>query len=152
MTDVSRDAPTRPGRRRWWSILLAVALLVAAGLGIVAAWSAHYFDRLDQLCPWYASEGIMAAPRSAQGRVVCGAEGIGSDFWWAVLGSVGVPLALALVLWLCRRLVRALVALLLAAALPVVIAETSVRLEGSCSEAQWAAYGEDGCERDREQR
>jgi hypothetical protein len=151
MTDVSRDAGAGRGRA-WWSTLLVVVVLHAAGLGILAAWTGRYFDRLDERCPWYDDEGTMAAPRSLQGRLVCGDSGVSGTFWLAVMGSMAVLLLVALALWLCRRTPLAVVAVLLAALVPVGLAEVSLRLEDSCSKAQWRQYGAEGCEQDREVR
>ncbi|TNM48214.1 hypothetical protein FHP29_02705 [Nocardioides albidus] len=129
-----------------------MVLLHAAGLGILAAWIARYFDRLDERCPWYDDEGTMAAPRSLQGRLVCGDSGVSEVYWLLVVGAVAALMLVALALWLVRRTAWAVVAVLLAALVPVGIAETSLRLEDTCSKAQWAAYGAEGCETNREAR
>ena len=129
-----------------------MVLLAAAGMGIVAAWGEIYYDRLDQLCPWYDDEGTMAAPVSPQGRFVCDESSVGQGFLWILVGGVIALLLVTFALWLCRHLRLAVAALLVAALLPVGLAEVGLRLDGSCSKAQWATYGKDGCERDREMR
>lgn len=132
--------------------MLAVVVLHAVGLGIMVAWEGRYFGRLDELCPWYDDEGTMAAPRSLQGRLVCGDSGVSGTYWLLVVGAVAVALLAALALWLCRRTTLAVMAVLLAALVPAGLAETSLRLDGSCSKAQWKEYGDAGCQRDRELR
>ncbi len=132
--------------------MLVVAGLLAVGLVIVAAWMEHYFDRLDERCPWYDDEGTMAAPRSLQGRVVCDDSGVSDVLWFVVLGSVALLLLAALALWLCRHTVLTVVVVLLAVLVPVGIAETALRLDDTCSAAQWDTYGKEGCERNRELR
>ena len=72
--------------------MLAVVVLHAVGLGIMVAWEGRYFGRLDELCPWYDDEGTMAAPRSLQGRLVCGDSGVSGTYWLLVVGAVAVAL------------------------------------------------------------
>ncbi|GAA4087275.1 hypothetical protein ACFFOS_20415 [Nocardioides kongjuensis] len=151
MRDISRDAGAGHGRT-WWATVLTVVLLHGAGLAILAGWAGRYFDPLDERCPWYDDEGTMAAPRSLQGRVVCGDSGVSGTYWLVVVGVMAVALLAALAFWLCRRTTLAVVAVLLAGLVPAGLAEASLRLEDSCSAAQWKQYGKAGCEQDRELR
>ena len=132
--------------------MLAVVLLHAVALGVLIGWVATYFDRLDERCPWYDDEGTMAAPRSLQGRLVCGDSGVSETYWIVVTGVIAVGALAALSFWLVRRTPLAVVAVLLTALVPAGMAEVSLRLEDSCSKAQWKQYGKEGCEQDRERR
>jgi hypothetical protein len=151
MRDISRDAGAGRGRA-WWSIVLAVVLLLGAGMGILAGWFARYFDPLYERCPGYDGEGTMAAPRSLQGRLVCGDSGVSEVYWLVVAGVVVVALLAVLAFWLRRRPALAVAAVLLAVVAPAALAEASLRLEDGCSKAQWQRYGKEGCEQDREMR
>lgn len=128
-------------------------VLMAVWLGASAAWGALHWDRLSERCPGYDGEGTMAAPRSVQGRLVCGDDLVAGHFFVPILGAMGLLLVLALVLWARRRsFLLVVVVVVLAGLLPTVVSEVALRLEDGCSRAQWAKDGAEGCEQDREAR
>ncbi|WP_203047868.1 hypothetical protein [Pimelobacter simplex] len=128
-------------------------VLVAVWLGATGAWGALHWDRLSERCPGYDGEGIMAAPRSAQGRLLCGEDLVAGRFSVLVLGAMGLLLLLALVLWARRsRVVTVLVTVVVAGLAPTAVSEAALLLPDGCSREQWAQYGAEGCEQDREMR
>lgn len=152
MREISRDGAGLRARP-WWSTVLVALVLVAVWVGAGAAWGALHWDRLSERCPGYDGEGIMAAPRSVQGRLVCGDDLVAGHFYVLVLGATGLLLLLALVLWARRRSVVAVVVVVVVAGLlPTAASEVALRLADGCSQAQWARYGAEGCEQDREMR
>ncbi|WP_408897028.1 hypothetical protein ACJ5H2_19140 [Nocardioides sp. R1-1] len=136
--------------------MVAAIVLAAVWTGAAIAWAALYWDRLAEACPAYDGEGTMAAPRSLQARVVCGADGsdlVAPGFYLPLLAAMGVLVLVAVLLW-ARRRPLPVVALLCVGVigLPVVASEVALRLEDACSAEQWRRYGATGCEQDREAR
>lgn len=128
-------------------------LLAVAWLGAAAGWGARYWDRLSERCPGYDGEGTMAAPRSVQGRLLCGDDLVAGHFYGVVLGAMGLLLLLALVLWARRRsVVAVLVTVVVAGLVPTAVSEVALRLPDDCSGEQWDQFGAEGCEQDREMR
>ncbi|HXH77189.1 hypothetical protein [Nocardioides sp.] len=143
---------TRSRQRTWLERSLVTLAILAAFGAAYASFVALVIRALEQ-CAGYDDEGIMLAPKSLRGRVVC--SGPGSEtgllvFYWS---PPLLLLALALLVWLRSRHVVGFLATLVLAALSPLIAEAMVRaMPADCSADQRQQYGEEGCDRDRELR
>lgn len=150
MTDVSRDATgsSPPRRRPWWLHLLVVVLVVVLALAAVVVLVGHLTYGVTS-CADYASEGVIPAPESWRGELVCG------DFtpllWIVLVGGTGLALVVAVRSWVRRRIAAFVVALVLLPGLPLLAAAAVSVVPADCTDGQRAEHGAEGCERDREQ-
>ncbi len=148
MTDVSRDATgSAPRRRPWWLHLLVVVLVVVLALAAAVVVFLQYFYGVSS-CAGYEDEGVIPAPESWRGELVCG------DFtpllWIVLVGGTGLALVVAVRSWVRRRLAAFVVALVLLPGLPLLVAAGVSVVPADCTDGQRAEHGAEGCERDRE--
>lgn len=133
-------------------ITVLKVVLVAVGIGFIGliTWTISYV-LMATTCPGYDDEGTIAAPKSLQGRVMCGDNGPAGQNW--ILAVMALLVVLALAVWLIRRATAGAVLLLVVAAIiPIPMAIVMQSLPATCSSAQWDTYGEAGCQTDLEQR
>ncbi len=131
-----------------WAVGLLLLVPVITVLIIARTWYS-----LSINCTGYDDEGIILAPRSWQGRLVCSDGGYG-DPRITTLSLLAVVLwAAAATVWHRTRRLRWVIGLLIAAVIsPAVVAATLSTLPANCSASQRNHYGDHGCERDREMR
>ena len=130
----------------------ALGLLVVAPVITVVVIARTWYS-LSVGCPGYDDEGIIRAPRSWQGLLVCSDGGYG-DPRIATLSLLAIVFwATAATVWFRTRKVGLVTGLLVAAIMsPAVVAASFSTLPADCSTTQKNHYGEHGCERDREMR
>ena len=127
-------------------VALATAVLTC-GAGVWARAS------LAPGCPGFDDEGMVRAPASVAGRVVCSDGGYGEPRLWILAVAALVLWLVAETVWLtARRAVWVLPAIVLVVAGPLVTAAAVSVLPADCTSAQREKYGASGCERDVELR
>jgi hypothetical protein len=140
-----------PARPRAGDLRVVGMLVLTPLVTAYVVWQTWYTLSMD--CIGYDDEGIIRAPRSWQGRLVCSDGGYGDPRVTTLCVLAVVLWVVALAVWLRTRRILWVAGLLIVAVIsPAMVGAAASALPADCTAAQKSQYGDRGCGRDLEMR